>query len=123
MMKSPRVKRLSIVGLTMIIVIIPFVLYYVFFVQSQTAYFTNRNFRVLAHIGSQIKSKVDDLSTNLINAAKKASEKKSDDKGIQPASTAAEADRLRRAIELIPNTQPVKMTPKQQTPGGTRLVA
>jgi hypothetical protein len=120
MVKSPRVRRLSIVGLTMIIVIIPFILYYLFFVQSQTAYFTNRNFRVLAHIGSQIKSKVDDLSINLINAAKKAREKKSDDKGIQPTNTAAEADRLRRAIELIPNMQSVKMNPTQQTAGGAR---
>jgi hypothetical protein len=110
----------------MVIVIIPFILYYLFFVQSQTAYFTNRNFRVLAHIGSQIKLKIDDLGTNLINATKKATEKKSEDgndKGIQPANTGAEADKLKRAIELIPNVQPVKMNPTQQTPGGTSLSA
>ncbi|PYT08018.1 MAG: hypothetical protein DMF60_05855 [Acidobacteria bacterium] len=69
-------KRLSIVGFTMILVIIPFCLYYLFFVESQNEYFTKRNFRVLAGIGSQMKSKIDNLGTSLINAVKSAQQEK-----------------------------------------------
>ena len=61
-MASPRMKRMSIIGSTMILVIAPFCLYYLFFVQSQNEYFTRRNFRVLAGIGSQMKSKIDQCS-------------------------------------------------------------
>ena len=68
--RSPRLKRLSIVAFTMIVVIIPFCLYYLFFVQSQKTYFTKRNFRVLADIGDQITSKIDSLGTSLINVAR-----------------------------------------------------
>jgi hypothetical protein len=75
-MASPRMKRLSIIGSTMILVIVPFCLYYLFFVQSQNGYFTKRNFRVLADIGSQMKSKIDNLSTSLINAVKNAQQEK-----------------------------------------------
>ena len=52
--RSLRVKRLSIMGFAMIIVLLPFGLYYVLFVSSQINYFTNRNFRVLAEIGNHI---------------------------------------------------------------------
>lgn len=75
-MASPRMKRLSIIGSTMLLVIVPFCLYYLFFVQSQNEYFTKRNFRVLAGIGSQMKSKIDNLGTSLINAVKNAQQDK-----------------------------------------------
>lgn len=75
-MASARMKRLSIIGFTMILVIVPFCLYYLFFVESQNEYFTNRNFRVLAGIGSQMKSKIDNLGTSLINAVKNAQQEK-----------------------------------------------
>src|SRR2546430_8869557 len=75
-MASPRMKRLSIVGFTMILVIVPFCLYYLFFVESQNEYFTKRNFRVLAGMGSQMRSKIDNLATSLINAVKSAQQEK-----------------------------------------------
>ena len=75
-MSSPRMKRLSIIGSTMILVIVPFCLYYLFYVQSQNQYFTKRNFRVLAGIGDQMKSKIDNLGTSLINAVKNAQQEK-----------------------------------------------
>ena len=80
----------------MVIVVIPFISYYLFFVQSQTAYFTDRNFRVLAHIGSQIKSKIDDPRNNGRREEKKAPEKKSGTATTrkEPATPVTEADRL-----------------------------
>src|SRR4030095_9065790 len=75
-MSSPRMKRLRIIGSTMILVIVPFCLYYLFYVQSQNQYFTKRNFRVLAGIGDQMKSKIDNLGTSLINAVKNAQQEK-----------------------------------------------
>ena len=71
-----RRKQFSILGLTMIIVVIPFCLYYLFFVSSQTTYFSNRNFRVLAATGEQVSSKIDSLATNLISLATKAARDK-----------------------------------------------
>jgi hypothetical protein len=69
-----RRKRFSILGLTMIIVVIPFCLYYLFFVSSKTTYFSNRNFRVVAQIGDHMISKIDNLAINLVNVAKQADE-------------------------------------------------
>ncbi|HWN98014.1 MAG TPA: cache domain-containing protein [Blastocatellia bacterium] len=71
---SARLKRFSILGLTMIIVVIPFCLYYLFYVSSQEDYFSNRNFRVLAAIGEHINSKIDGLATNLVFVAEKATQ-------------------------------------------------
>jgi len=68
----------------MIIVIIPFCLYYLFFVESQTAYFTGRDFRVLGDIGRQIKSKIDNLGTSVINAANKARQDKTETTRPEP---------------------------------------
>ena len=97
-MKSPRARRLSIVALTMIIVIIPFCLYYLFFVESQTSYFTGRDFRVLADIGGQIKSKIDNLGTSVINAANKASKDRIDNSKPGKMSN---GDELKEALDLI----------------------
>jgi hypothetical protein len=130
-MKSPRARRLSIVALTMIIVIIPFCLYYLFFVESQTSYFTGRDFRVLADIGGQIKSKIDNLGTSIINAANKARQDKAETpkpKAKKSATQPAAVDKLKGAIELIKKSgvnlkydsdelKSVKVSPvQQQTP-------
>src|SRR2546422_1500932 len=115
-MASPRMKRLSIVGFTMILVIVPFCLYYLFFVESQNEYFTKRNFRVLAGIGSQMRSKIDNLATSLINAVKSAQQEKKeivslnsskpdkkDDKkpAVKPAQQGDKSDKLKSSIALI----------------------
>lgn len=119
-MKSPRMKRLSIIGFTMIVVIIPFCMYYLFFVQTQNSYFTKRNFRVLADIANQMKSKIDSLTLNLVNAAKRAQEKNENNtgKGQGDAKPVAEADKLKSALQMIPNLQPVKAEPARPASGG-----
>jgi len=126
-MLYPRKKRLSIIGLTMILVIVPSCMYYLFFVQSQDGYFRNRNFRVLADIGSQMKSKIDNVGTSVLNAVKNAKqekkeivsttvtkaetkgekkeEKKVEKKAATMAAMRAEpADRLKNAFALIDNS-------------------
>jgi hypothetical protein len=114
---SPRMKRLSIIGFTMIAVIIPFCFYYLVFVSSQTAYFSKRNFRVLAEIGDHMSSKVGNLATNLVNVAEKATQDKSDktkvngkaesDKknkgGEQTAKPISDAQRVKEAASLVPD--------------------
>jgi len=148
-MKSPRARRLSIVALTMIIVIIPFCLYYLFFVESQTAYFTGRDFRVLGDIGGQIKSRIDNLGTSVINAANKARQDKTETPRPEPKKSSpqpASGDKLKDAIDLIKksgvnlkyNTDelksvkvspvqqqspPVKVSPVQQRPPATNNVS
>lgn len=92
-MASPRMKRMSIIGSTMILVIAPFCLYYLFFVQSQNEYFTRRNFRVLAGIGSQMKSKIDNLGTSLINAVKNAQQEKKEIVSLNGAKSEKKGER------------------------------
>ena len=113
--QNPRWKRLSIIGFTMIIVVIPFCLYFLFFVSSQRTYFSKRNFRVLAAIGDHMTSKIDNLATNLRNVAKKATQDKSDktegadeelsDKKSKDERTVplTDADRVAGAASLVPD--------------------
>ncbi|MFY9553384.1 MAG: cache domain-containing protein, partial [Blastocatellia bacterium] len=75
-MKSSRRKRLSIIAFTVLLLIVPSSLYYLFFVQSQNGYYTKRNLRVLANIGSQVTTKIDNLATSLINVVKNAEQEK-----------------------------------------------
>lgn len=102
-----RQKRLTIMGFTMVVVIIPFALYYLFFVTSQTTYFSKRNFRVLAGIGDNISSKVDNLATNLVNVVKKveckdtSDTKKVEDK--QAPAAIADAKKVAEAVKLVPD--------------------
>ena len=126
-----RRKRLTIVGFTMVVVIIPFCLYYLFFVTSQTTYFSKRNFRVLAGIGDHISSKIDNLGTNLVNVAKKAKQDKSDKTKVegkdnsdikqlernQAATPAADVLKVKEAVKLVPDLKfdPVQYQPTAQT--------
>ena len=76
-MTKPNIQsRLTILFLTLLFLIAPFCLGYLFYVTSQRSYFTSRNFRVLDGIGTQIRLKVDNLSTSFINAANKAKAEK-----------------------------------------------
>ncbi|HSB11734.1 MAG TPA: cache domain-containing protein [Blastocatellia bacterium] len=104
---SPRIKRFSIIGFTLIIVVIPFCLYYLFFVTSQTTYFSQRNFRVLSGIGDHISSKIDNLAANLVNVAEKAKQKV---ESKQPAKPVAVAEKVQKAATLVPD---FKFDPKQ----------
>jgi len=96
MSSSPRTKRLGIIAFTILLVMLPFGMYYIFWVQSQKSYFTRRNFSALSDVGEQVKSKVDNLGTSLINAAKKVKQ--------EPAKS------------TVPERKPIKVTAKDRKP-------
>jgi hypothetical protein len=56
---SPSLYRLRIVSATTLVLLVPFLVYYFFFVRSQNAYFTDRSFRSLSLIGQQVTLKVE----------------------------------------------------------------
>ena len=66
--------RLGIVGLTFIVVLVPFGAYYLYYVSSQKAYFTSRDFRVLERITDQVQRRIDTVKRNVTNSAEKALE-------------------------------------------------
>ncbi len=59
--KSSKMSRLALIGITLLILVVPFGLYYSFYVSSQRAFFTKRSHRILSSIGSQVVSRVDGL--------------------------------------------------------------
>lgn len=61
----PTAAKLRTFLVTVLILTVPFFIYYLFYIKSQTDYFTNRNFRALGRIGSQITTKVESLSSVL----------------------------------------------------------
>lgn len=95
---TQKVKRFSIIGFTLIIVVIPFCLYYLFFVASKTSYFSTRNFRVLSEIGDHISSKIDNLAVNLVNVAEKAKQQVENKQKAQPVAV---ADKVKKAATLV----------------------
>src|SRR3989442_5387220 len=134
--KSLRVKRLSIMGFAMVIVLLPFGLYYLLFVSSQINDFTNRNFRVLADIGNHISAKIDNQATILINLAEKTKQEKSSTTKVegksrdetakatvkQAAKPEADVQKVKAAVSLVPGLrfdpaqyQQVKGPPPQQS--------
>lgn len=105
--KSPLIKRYSIIGFTLIIVVMPFCLYYLFFVTSQTTYFSKRNFRVLGDIGDHIKLKIDNLAANLVNLAEKANQKVESKQSAKPIAV---TEKVEKAATLVLD---FKFDPKQ----------
>lgn len=133
-MKSLRLKRFNIIGITMIIVVLPFCFYYLFFVKSQTDYFSKRNFRVLAEIGQHISSKIDNVANNLIYLAEKAKQDKRETTKIEDKSDAtdenkkqatkpvADVQKIEKNVTLVPGLkfdpaqyQQVQSAPAQQS--------
>jgi hypothetical protein len=55
-------------GITLIILLVPFGLYYVLYVSSHQSYFIDRSHRALAGIGGQIVSRIDGLRNVVLNA-------------------------------------------------------
>ena len=118
--KNARLKNYSLLGLTMVIVVIPFCLYYLFFVTSQGAYYSKRNFRVLAMIGDQISTKIDILANNLVNVServkqdkvaekKKEGEPKTDtqkEKHKEGERPPTDPERVQKAAKLVPDFKP-----------------
>src|SRR3989442_3044612 len=80
--KTAKLSRIVVMGITLIILLVPFCLYYVFYVSSQQAYFIDRSHRTLAGIGSQIVSRVDGLRSVVQNAAKKGCQTQGNDEQV-----------------------------------------
>lgn len=68
---SPSLYRLTILAIIAAVLVLPFVLSYMLYVRSQTAYFTERSFRSLSLISSQIGSKVESAGLVLKNGSDK----------------------------------------------------
>ena len=69
-MAKPRSKdrRFRILAFSFVLVVIPFITYYFFYVTRQTSYFTNRDLRTLSALSSHVKEKVESQSEVFRNA-------------------------------------------------------
>ncbi len=68
---SPPLYRLRIFVIIVALLALPFAIYYFLYVRSQTAYFTDRSFRKLSLISSQITLKVESAGSVLKNTSEK----------------------------------------------------
>jgi hypothetical protein len=68
---SPSLYRLRILVIIVAAIVLPIAIYYFFYVRSQSGYFTDRSFRKLSLISSQIASKVESTGFVLKNTSEK----------------------------------------------------
>lgn len=59
--RKSKLSRLTVLGITLLVLVVPFALYYFVYVSSQQSYFTNRSHRSLSGIGKQIVARVEGL--------------------------------------------------------------
>src|ERR1044071_4946960 len=116
--KRPVWQRAAVIGITSIVLLVPFGLYYLFYVLAQQNYFIDRSHRSLEGIGDQITSRIDGLSDVVEKAATKGCPGEASDLtgyfkslkpfGVslklepQPASSEDEPDALVRATDKPP---------------------
>ena len=67
--KSSKLRQLNTLGLTVLVLLGPFTLYYIFYFSNQKSYFTNRDFRLLAVLSKQVELKVDNIGAAYSRAA------------------------------------------------------
>lgn len=67
--KPTALRRAAVVGITLIVLLIPCALYYLFYVQSQQAYFIDQSHRALDGIGKQVAARIDGLRDVVEKAA------------------------------------------------------
>jgi hypothetical protein len=70
--KSSRLRQLNTLALTVLVLLGPFTLYYIFYFSNQKSYFTNRDFRLLAVLSKQVELKVDNIGAAYLRAAQAA---------------------------------------------------
>ena len=68
---SPQLYRIRIASATILLLIVPLLVYYLFYVRNQSAYFTERSFRSLSLISQQIDLKIESAGTVLKNSSEK----------------------------------------------------
>ncbi|HXI88703.1 MAG TPA: cache domain-containing protein [Blastocatellia bacterium] len=108
-----KLSRVVILGITLVILVIPFCLYYFVYVSSQQAYFIDRSHRSLAGIGRQIVKRVDGLVSVVLSPARKACDNdpleidpdllKEYFKPLSPFGTVLEFDRASASTEIDEN--------------------
>src|ERR1041384_1614131 len=54
-------KRLSVLVISVSLLLVPIVLYFTLYISSRTNYLTNRDFRQLASVSSQLEDRIDNL--------------------------------------------------------------
>lgn len=84
---SPSLGRLRILLTTVLVLLVPLFIYYTFYVANQAAYFTNRDFRLLSLISSQISTKVEGLSVVFKLAGDKYASRADDARGVEETQT------------------------------------
>ncbi|HEY7784780.1 MAG TPA: cache domain-containing protein, partial [Pyrinomonadaceae bacterium] len=72
--KRPKLKYFNTISLTLMLILGPFGLYYLFYFSEQKTYFTNRNFRLLSVLNKQIQAKVDGVAGAYQKAAESATQ-------------------------------------------------
>lgn len=115
---SPSLYRLRILAVSVAVLTLPFILYYLLIVRSQTAYFTERGFRKLSLISSQITSKVESVGLVLKNNSEKFINPKEEKPSAQYDSNLSEKDNLGKFKTLfnalkddIPQINPLSIEP------------
>ncbi|PYS50164.1 MAG: hypothetical protein DMF68_08125 [Acidobacteria bacterium] len=73
--KLPRMKRLRVLLITVVLLLIPVLIYFTLYVSNETDYFNNQNFRQLASISDQIEQRIEGrkvaFNSGIKNALKK----------------------------------------------------
>src|ERR1700754_2948178 len=71
-MKMPSsLMQLRVIAFSLVLIIVPFFVYYYFWVSNQTKYFNGRNLRTLATLSTHLQESVESQSSVFENAVKK----------------------------------------------------
>src|SRR4030095_12022251 len=89
-------RRIKIIGFSLVLVLVPFVIYYYFWVSNQTKYFTGRDLRVLAALTRHVEESVKSQGDVFTNAVKKylanldlnSAEEETEENGVDKPTTA-----------------------------------
>lgn len=132
---SPPLYRLRIFVIIVALLALPFAIYYFLYVRSQTAYFTDRSFRKLSLISSQITLKVESAGSVLKNTSEKFIRPKfrdtEDSVPFDPALNQQNLDRMKQSFKKLreqgPSITPINIDTEPWTekvsPGTVTLTA
>lgn len=71
-MKMPsNLMQLRVLAFSLVLIIVPFIVFYYFWVSNQTRYFNGRNLRILATLGTHLQESVESQGSVFKNAAEK----------------------------------------------------
>ena len=111
--KPSSTNRLIVIGITLVILLIPFGLYFWFHVASQKAYFTDRSHRLLARIGNQVVSRVEGLQLIIKSATTRSCSILPYDKGLVSYFGALKPFGTDLGYAAIPEKNDIGSTPEK----------